>query len=107
MLSLVKIVRCPYCNVPMDKALLKRHGLLKAFLQREAFPCPHCQKAIQLPESAEKLTSIGLFVAVILAPLFHYWQLVPIPALYVFGIGLALLLFGLWSQKLVKAPSHH
>ncbi len=88
----------------MDKALLKRHGLLKPFLQRQPFACPHCQKSVQLPENAEKLTSMGLFVAAILAPLFHYWQLIKIPSLYVFGIGLALLLFGLWSQKLVKAP---
>lgn len=89
----------------MDKALLKRRGLLKPFLQRQPFPCPHCQKSVQLPENAETLTSVGVFVAVILAPLFHYWQLLNIPALYVFGIGLALILFGLWSQKLVKAPN--
>lgn len=88
----------------MDKALLKRHNLLKPFLQRKAFPCPHCQQSIKLPENAETLTSMGLFVAAILAPLFHYWQLLPIPALYIFGIGLLVLLLGLWSQKLVKAP---
>jgi len=102
--SLIKIVRCPYCQVPMDKALLKRSGLLQPFLQRKAFPCPHCQKSIRLPESTETLTSIGIFVAVILAPLFHYWQLQGIKPIYIFALGLALMLFGLWSQKLVKAP---
>lgn len=90
----------------MDKALLKREGLLQPFLQRKAFPCPHCQASIKLPEGVETLTSVGIFLAVILAPLFHFWQL-GLEPLYIFALGLALVLFGLWSQKLVKAPNEH
>lgn len=88
----------------MDKALLKRRGLLKPFLARQPFPCPHCQGSIKLPEGAETMTSIGLFVAVILAPLFYFWQLPSIEPVYIFGLGLAIMLFGMWSQKLEKAP---
>ncbi|WP_317931608.1 hypothetical protein [Halioxenophilus sp. WMMB6] len=84
---------------------MKRSNLLRPFINRQPFPCPHCQAEIQLPEGAENLTSIGLFVAVILAPLFHFWQLSGINPLYVFTLGSALMLFGLWSQKLVKAKN--
>lgn len=105
MTALIKILRCPHCDKPMDKALLQKRGLYKAFIARKTFACPHCEAAIKLPEGAETLTSVGIFVAVILAPLFHFWEISGVNPLYVFGIGLALLLFGLWSQKLIKAPT--
>ncbi|GAB2189017.1 hypothetical protein [Sessilibacter sp. MAH2] len=103
MISLVKTLRCPYCDVPVSKELLKTQGSLKAYLNRKEFPCPHCTKAIKLPENAESLVSIGLFTAVILAPLLHVWRFEGLNPLYAFGIGCALIVLGMSKQKLVKS----
>ena len=103
MALVVKPLRCPYCRQPMDKPLLRRHGLLKPFLARQPFPCPHCEKAILFPEKADTVVSAGLFVAVILAPLFHFWELQLLDPRLLFALGAAITVAGLFTQKLVKA----
>ena len=103
MALLIKPLRCPHCQEPMDKRLLRLHGKLKAFLNRKPFACPHCQQGVIFPEKADNLVSMGLFVAVILAPLFHFWQVDPIDPKHVFVIGTAVTLIGLFTQKLQKS----
>ena len=104
MAILLKPLRCPHCGDPMDKPLLRREGLLKPFLARKAFPCPHCQKAVIFPEKADTIVSMGLFVAVILAPLFHFWSVDFIGSKPLFALGAAITLAGLMTQKLNTAP---
>ncbi len=103
MALLFKPLRCPHCQQPVDKPLLRHHGQLKTFLKRQAFPCPHCNRAVIFPEKADTPVSLGLFVAVILAPLFHFWQISFIDSRYLFGLGLAIILVGGFTQKLHKA----
>lgn len=78
---------------------------MKAFLARKTFACPHCQQQIQLPERAEKLVSSGLFVAVIIAPLFYYWGWNAIDPKILFALGLAITITGLILQKLQKVET--
>lgn len=87
----------------MDKRLLQQKGLLATFLNRKPFACPHCDKPIKLPEQAEKLVSLGIFTAAILAPMFYFWPLPPFNAQHVFLVGAAITCMGIWQQKLVKA----
>lgn len=103
MALVLKPLKCPFCHQPIDKRLLKRSGLLKAFLNRTAFPCPHCQQQIRLPEHADTVVSMGLFVAVILAPLFHYWEVNLLDSKILFLLGCAICFAGLWTQRLEKA----
>ncbi|TQV86294.1 hypothetical protein FKG94_01725 [Exilibacterium tricleocarpae] len=103
MALVLKPLRCPYCKEPVDKRLLRQRGLLKPFLARKPFPCPHCDKSILFPEKADTLVSAGLFVAVILAPLFHFWELQLLDPRYLFALGAAIVAVGLITQKMVKA----
>lgn len=103
---LLKPLRCPHCNQPIDKPLLKRKGLLKTFLDRKPFGCPHCEASVVFPEKSETLVSAGIFVAVILAPLFRLWEVEFIESQHLFITGAVILTAGLITQKLVKAPSH-
>ncbi len=103
MALVLKPLRCPYCREPMDKRLLRQRGLLKRFLNRKAFPCPYCERAIKFPEQADTVLAVGLFVAAILAPLFHFWQVEALSSRILFGIGTIICVVGLWTQKLVKA----
>lgn len=102
MVFILKPLRCPHCNQPMDKSLLRRKGLLTDFLKRKPFPCPHCQKPVLLPERADTVVSIGIFIAVILAPVFHYWEVNLVDSGILFALGAGIGLVGLWTQKLVK-----
>lgn len=95
-------LRCPWCAQAVSKSQLKEQGSLKAYLARKPFTCPHCQQAITLPEKAETLISSGLFVAVILAPLFYYYQWLFIDPPVLFALGVALVVVGIWLQKLIK-----
>lgn len=95
-------LRCPWCQQSVSKKSLEELGLLKTYLARQAFPCPHCQKSVTLPEKAESMISSGLFVAVILAPLFYYYNWLFIDPRLLFGLGVALVLTGAWFQKLQK-----
>lgn len=103
MALIFKPLRCPHCQQPMDKRLLRRHQSLQAFLRRQPFACPHCAAGVVLPEHADTPVAIGLFVAVILAPMFQFWNVEPIDPRHVFGLGLALILVGQMLQKLHKA----
>lgn len=103
MALLIKPLRCPHCSEPMDKALLRRHGELKTFLERKPFPCPHCSRQVVFPEQADTVLSMGIFVAVILAPLFHYWEVSFINSVQLFTLGCAIIITGLLTQKLKKA----
>ena len=103
MALLIKPLRCPHCQQPMDKRLLRLHGTLKNFLSRKPFPCPHCARGIIFPEKADNLLSIGIFVAAILAPLLHFWQVDPIDSRHVFILGTGLIIIGLFTQKLQKS----
>ena len=103
MALLIKPLRCPHCQQPIDKALLRRHGELKTFLQRKPFCCPHCSKKVLFPEQADTVLSMGIFVAVILAPLFHYWKIEFISSPQLFALGTGIILLGLFTQKLIKA----
>lgn len=99
-------LRCPWCGQAISKAQLRERGLLKACLARQPFDCPHCQRAVTLPERAEKLISSGLFVAVILAPLFYYYQWLSLDPRLLFGLGLALVITGLLTQRLHQADAN-
>lgn len=93
----------------MDKRLLNQHNLLQNFLKSKPFACPHCQQGVVYPEKADTLLSAGIFVAVILAPLFHYWEIGLMDSRYLFILGVAIAIVGLFTQKLVKAqlPSNN
>lgn len=95
-------LHCPWCQATVTKQQLKESGSLKAYLAREAVPCPHCQKLIELPEKAETMISSGLFIAVILAPLFYLYGWLNLNPFILFGLGVALILAGAWFQKLQK-----
>ncbi len=99
---LLKPIRCPHCNDPIDKPLLRRNGVLKDFLKSTAFACPHCGQGIKYPENGDTFMSMGIFVAVILAPLFHFWDLKLMDTRYLFGTGIAIMIIGSFTQKLVK-----
>lgn len=103
MALLIKPLRCPYCSEPIDKRLLRQHQLLQRFLKRKPFPCPHCQQSVVYPEQADTVISLGIFVAVILAPLFHFWSLEFIRSEHLFVLGSAIIIAGLLTQKLHKA----
>ncbi|NIB42016.1 hypothetical protein HBA55_20595 [Pseudomaricurvus alkylphenolicus] len=103
MALLLKPLRCPHCQEPIDKALLRRSGRLQAFLKRKSFGCPHCEQAVLFPEKADTTVSLGIFVAVILAPLFHLWEVNFIDSRHLFGVGVVVIAAGLFTQKLVKA----
>ena len=103
MALLLKPLRCPHCTQPIDKNLLRRHDLLKTFLARKPFACPHCQRQAVFPEKADTVVSIGIFVAVILAPLFHFWSINFISGPHLFALGCAIIIAGLMTQKLEKA----
>lgn len=103
MALLIKPLRCPHCQQPIDKPLLKRHGQLKTFLQRKAFPCPHCGQSVVLPELSETMISVGILIAAILAPLFHLWDVSFIDSRLVFATGAMLVIAGVATQKLHKA----
>lgn len=96
-------LRCPWCQTPVTKQELNDGGQLKAYLARETVLCPHCQKPIALPEKAETMISSGLFIAVILAPLFYLYGWLNLNPFILFGLGVALILAGAWFQKLQKA----
>ncbi|GAA5316876.1 MAG: hypothetical protein AseanaTS_20800 [Candidatus Pelagadaptatus aseana] len=87
----------------MDKRLLRREGLLQDFLKSEKFPCPHCSNQVRFPEKADTMASMGIFVAVILAPLFHFWEVQLMDTRYLFALGVAIFVAGSLTLKLEKA----
>ena len=87
----------------MDKRLLSRHKLLRDFLKSKPFACPHCERGVVYPEKADTILSAGIFVAVILAPLFHYWDIGLMESRQLFVLGVAIAIAGLFTQKLAKA----
>ena len=95
-------LRCPWCQQPVTKAELRDSGALKAYLAREPVDCPHCGRGISLPEKAETMISSGLFIAVILAPMFYLYGWLGVNPMILFGLGVALVLAGAWFQKLQK-----
>lgn len=103
MALLIKPLHCPHCTKPIDKRLLQREGKLKAFLKSEPFSCPHCEETLIFPENGDQVLSIGLFITVILAPLFHLWQVEFIDSRLLLGLGIAVTVAGLFTQKLNKA----
>ncbi len=103
MAIMLKPLRCPYCQQPIDKKLLRQHGQLQTFLKRKPFPCPHCQQSVVYPESADTVVSVGIFVAAILAPLFHLWEVNVIDSKVLFALGAAIVVAGLMTQKLQRA----
>lgn len=104
MALLLKPLPCPHCKTGIDKRQLRSNGLLKDFLASKPIACPHCQESIVYPENADTLLSSGLFVCVILAPLFQLWEVQSINPVVVFGTGIAVTIAGMFQQKLVKAP---
>lgn len=103
MAILLKPLRCPHCQQPIDKPLLRRHGHLQTFLKRKPFPCPHCEKPAVFPEKADTIVSMGIFLAAILSPLFHLWDIDFIDAKHLFALGAAIVIVGVMTQKLDKA----
>lgn len=103
MALLLKPLHCPHCKKPVDKRLLQRTGKLKAFLASKPFDCPHCEEAVLFPENGDQVLSIGLFVTVILAPLFHLWQVEFIDSKLLLALGIAVTIAGVFTQKLDKA----
>ncbi|UTA49076.1 hypothetical protein L1F30_05880 [Simiduia sp. 21SJ11W-1] len=100
-------LKCPWCETPVTKAELKEKNLLQVYLKRQAFPCPHCNQSITLPERAEKMISSGLFVSVFLAPVFAYGGWLSINPALLFSLGVALVLTGVYFQKLQKVTASH
>lgn len=98
-----KPLRCPHCQKPVTKPLLKQHGLLQTFLKRQSFACPHCQEQVVLPEKYETAISSGVFLAVFIAPLFYLWDVTLLDSKFLFGLGAVLAVGGLLLQKLHKA----
>jgi len=97
---LLKPLRCPHCGDPVTKPLLKQKGHLRDFLKSKAFPCPHCEGQLLYPEQADTTLSAGIFVAVILAPLFHYWGVEFITPAQTFLLGTIITVIGVFTQKL-------
>lgn len=100
MAILLKPLRCPHCNKAVTRQLLKDLGYLGDFLKSKPFACPHCERGLIYPEKADTTLSSGIFVAVILAPLFHYWQVEFITPAQLFLLGAAIAVIGLFTQKL-------
>jgi len=73
---------------------------LRDFLKSKAFPCPHCEGQLLYPEQADTTLSAGIFVAVILAPLFHYWGVEFITPAQTFLLGTIITVIGVFTQKL-------
>ena len=103
MAILLKPILGPHCQKPIDKRLLQKHGALKAFLASKPFPCPHCELQVLFPENGDQVLSIGLLFTVILAPLFHLWQVDFIDSRLLLGLGIATIVVGIFTQKLDKA----
>lgn|GEM_PF-1432452 len=103
MALLIKPLLCPHCQKPMDKRLLSQHNLLRDFLKSKPYACPHCHQGVVYPEKADTLLSAGIFIAVILAPLFHYWEIGLMDSRYLFTLGVVVAIAGLFTQKLAKA----
>ena len=103
MALLLKPIHCPHCQKPIDKPLLQKHGALKAFLGSKPFPCPHCELQVLFPENGDQVLSIGLLLTVILAPLFHLWQVDFIDSRLLLGLGITTIVVGIFTQKLDKA----
>ena len=103
MALLLKPILCPHCQKPIDKRLLEKHGALKAFLGSKPFPCPHCELQVLFPENGDQVLSIGLLLTVIIAPLFHLWQVDFIDSRVLLGVGIATIVVGIFTQKLDKA----
>tara|TARA_B100000809_G_scaffold45805_1_gene40206 strand:+ start:1901 stop:2212 length:312 start_codon:yes stop_codon:yes gene_type:complete len=103
MALLLKPIHCPHCQQPINKGLLQKHGALKAFLGSKPFPCPHCEQQVLFPENGDQVLSIGLLLTVILAPLFHLWQVDFIDSRVLLGLGIATIIVGIFTQKLDKA----
>jgi hypothetical protein len=100
---LIKPLRCPHCKEPIDKALLRRKGYLQDFLRSVPFPCPHCSNGLKYPENGDTFMSMGIFIAIILAPLFHFWDFQLMDTRYMFALGCAVIVVGSFIQKLNKA----
>lgn len=64
---------CPNCETQIKLNDLDKGSVRKTYLSRKPIECPHCKQLIQLPPIAEKLTSIGLLLSVIAAPLNYIW----------------------------------
>lgn len=47
--------------------------------------------------------SMGIFIAIILAPLFHFWDFQLMDTRYMFGLGCAVIVIGSFIQKLNPA----
>ena len=105
MALLLRPLPCPHCQRPINKPILKEHGLLSDFLKSKPLPCPHCDAKVIYPEKADTLLSVGLMVAAIVAPLFHYWQVEFLDAKWVFALGAAMTVAGIFTQKLAKADT--
>ena len=103
MAILLKPLRCPHCTHPVTRQLLKDRDSLGDFLKSRPFPCPHCEQGLLYPEKADTTLSAGIFVAVILAPLFHYWQIAFITPPQLFLLGAVIAIVGLFTQSLDKA----
>jgi endogenous inhibitor of DNA gyrase (YacG/DUF329 family) len=95
-------LQCPWCQTPVTKGQLKADNQLKAYLNRQPIACPHCQQPIALPERAEKMISSGLFMCVVLAPLFMIYNWLNINPFALFALGTALVAAGIYFQKLQK-----
>ena len=96
--------RCPHCQQMISINTLKTLGTHKDFINRQPVHCPHCDKSIVLPASAEKLISTGLLFCVILAPLFYYWVSAGVITGILFAIGLLTLITGIIKNQPQPAP---
>ena len=102
----LKPLRCPYCRQPVNKKQLREQQQLQAFLKRQPFPCPHCGQRVLCPEQSDTLISVGLLVTAILTPLFHYWEISWLTPPQLFSLGVAIVITGVMTQKLIKVETH-
>ncbi|MYM65035.1 hypothetical protein [Pseudomaricurvus sp. HS19] len=102
----IKPLRCPHCQQQVTKKQLREQQQLKTFLNRQPFPCPHCGKQVVCPEQSDTLISVGLLITAILTPLVHFWQVSWITPQQLFALGVAIVITGVLTQKLIKAEPH-
>ena len=98
----LKSLPCPHCQQSIHKSQLQQQQLLKKYLSSKPFPCPNCSEKIIYPENADQLLSIGLLFTMILAPLFHLWQVEWFDSRLLLGAGIIITLMGIFTRKLAK-----
>jgi endogenous inhibitor of DNA gyrase (YacG/DUF329 family) len=93
-------LQCPACQQTITLEDLNKHKVRKACIQRDVFPCPHCQQKVKLPNNAETLRSFGILLSVVVSPLLYYWQMQNTLIFIIFALGIGFILTGTLKNQL-------